>query len=172
MPDTGWLNPGTIVSDASAGTAAWIQPSNAAANDGSKTTSGNDSQWLLATNFGANVPTGNDIVGVEVQIERQLALGASISAETVQLYIAGAFSGNTKSNTSWTTTDTYETHGGATDLWGATITRDQANSSTTGFGLRIPTATGTLRVDHMQIKFYYAPASSSGGADGSFFLMF
>lgn len=35
MADTGWVSPGTLANDASVGTRAWSNPSNASALDGS-----------------------------------------------------------------------------------------------------------------------------------------
>lgn len=76
--------------------------------------------------------------------------------QTVRLLKAGVITGNNyaQSGSAWTTTDTYTTYGGATDLWGTTWTETEVNASNFGAVFSASVQNGTARVDHMRITIY------------------
>lgn len=125
------------------------------------------SYFLDATNFGFSIPSGATIDGVIVEVERKCnATTFSPRDRRSQLIKGGAATGTNKaSGTTWTTSDAYETYGGAADLWSVALNDTDVNAST--FGLRFQcqsNATGksgvNLSVDHIRITVHY----TEGGA--------
>jgi hypothetical protein len=171
--NTGWISPGTVVSDDTVGTKAWSNPSNAKASDNSYATASE-------TDWPGDV---NNIYDYMVKIVK----GGSVSGT------------NKATNTDIDGTDTYYTFGGSSDLWGNTLTSSDINNSNFGcvisyainegsptlteylkcssFGLNIPSGSTingvqvrveakrdpsyTCNVDHIQIKVYYTEAGTS-----------
>jgi hypothetical protein len=121
-------------------------------------TSQNNNIAVQALNFGFDIPEFATIDGVEVSVEFSVS-GGTWNINT-QLYNASAVIGSSKtgSNTS-STTDITQTFGGASDLWGATLTRDIVNGS--GYGVQITASRVSgagntrLRVDHVQMRITY-----------------
>jgi len=184
MSDTGWVSAGTATNAVNGGDAAWtnvdnIKTSNNSYSTATKTnsTAGEKTQCLQATNFGFNIPAGSTINGIEVGIEEKA------SHQSSYLWVADYVSGNggvfiiksdgTIGTTNrglgiddkWATTDTEESYGSSTDLWGETWTSSDINDS--DFGVCVqpvirPTgADVTAYVDHIQIKVYYTESSET-----------
>ena len=129
-------------------------------------TSQNNNIAVQALNFGFDIPEFATIDGVEVSVEFSVS-GGTWNINT-QLYNASAVIGSSKTgaNTS-STTDITQTFGGASDLWGATLTRDIVNGS--GYGVdvlatRVSGAGGArLQMDHVQMRITYTEAGGGGG---------
>lgn len=176
MADTGYIGMGTAATGSGGGDAAWVNPSNALANDEVFATAAIDdvvppiqSHNLSVTNGNfSSIPVGATINGIEMYFWAKVTPGTA--------NMRGFFVYRT-SDTSWyslvnnapaglTTTLTYFERGGATDLAGVTWTR--ADIVAVGFGTSIWTndASGpetVVSVDSIQVKVYYT-ANPVGGA--------
>jgi len=181
---TGWKSPGTAANAVNGGDAAWtnvdnIKTSNNSYSTATKTNSavGEKTQCLQATNFGFNIPAGSTINGIEVVIEEKA------SHQSSYLWVADYVSGDggvfiiksdgTIGTTNrglgigdkWATTDTEESYGSSTDLWGETWSASDINDS--DFGVCVqpvirPTgADVTAYVDHIQMKVYYTEGTEA-----------
>jgi hypothetical protein len=128
---------------------------------------------LIAYNFQANIPEGSRIDGVEARFERHGGDGTDVLDNVIRIGTSypDAVEGDNKSaGATWISTDpdSYETFGGATDLWGLVLTTVNVNS--TGFGVAVQAvesgaaSSPTAHVDHMQVKIYYTAGAGSGGS--------
>jgi hypothetical protein len=170
MSSQGPLNAGTVADDSSVGTVAWSNPTNAqgAADTVYATIAVNGpmtGHYLKATNFGFTIPSGATINGVVVEFRRSDSNGI-LTDGTIKLVKGGVVSGTNKSaGATWPTSDTWNSFGGTTDLWGLTLTDTDINSSTFGVVLS-PTISGLTsgftpaQVDAIRITVYY---TASGG---------
>lgn len=76
MSDTGWVSPGTVVSDSTGGGDSWANTGNAVASDDSYADSSGHggsqgyTEYLKATNFGFSIPEGSTINGIEFRVEK------------------------------------------------------------------------------------------------------
>lgn len=167
MADTGFLSPGTMAQGGS-GPTSWSNPSNAATSNNAYATFINvtgSSSTLTATNFGSSVPSGATINGIEVTIERKSSSGSAHKDFTVQLVKGGTASGTNKADTAtfYGTSDATITYGGASDLWGNTLTVSDVNA--TNFGVvfqcnNTAAALNTCSVDAFSLKIYYTTTTS------------
>lgn len=164
-------SPGTMADDATVGTVAWTNQTNAGASDDSRATTVVDAtevtHYLKATNFGFTIPVGATINGVVVEIERSCA-GSALRAKDSGVYLVkgGTVSGNNKADTSitWPTTDTYKTYGDSSDLWGLTLNQSDVNASTFGVVISATNVGASLdifRIDHIRITVYFSTPSGS-----------
>jgi hypothetical protein len=167
-------SPGTLADDATVGTVAWTNPSNAAASDNSRATAGfpggslDTTHYLKASDFGFSIPATATIDGITVETERsRSAFGADV-ASTVRLRIikSGSVSSTELTDSyTWTTTDTYVTSGGSSNLWGETWTPSNINSSSFGVVLYTELNLGrTLQIDHVRITIHYTEPTSGAQA--------
>lgn len=123
---------------------------------------------LAATGFSFSIPTDATINGIVVQIERKASLANKIKLDTLYLTKDGTNSvgSDGKDSSYWTTTDTYSTHGGISNLWGTTWTPTEINSA--NFGVLITAynydllTTRTAYIDHIRINVTYTEAAPSG----------
>lgn len=164
-------SPGTISNDASFGTTAWSNPSNAASSNDSYATvavdnTPTDSQYLKVSNFGFTIPAGATINGIEDKIEKSRAGGLeNVIDRRVRVVKGGVIGSTDKADaTSWPTTDTIFTYGGASDLWGETWTDSDVNASNFGGVIAAGTdaAPGTAQVDHWERTVHYTEAAGPG----------
>ena len=96
---------------------------------------------------------------------RQVAVAFSLRGATavdnsVRLVKGGTITGSNyaKPTVSWPTGDTYETYGGATDLWGTTWTPADINDPNFGVVLSAIVQGNSLQVDHISITVYTTSA--------------
>lgn len=171
MASSGPNSPGTLANDATVGTIAWTNPSNAAASDNVYATTGSlgTTHYLKATNFGFSIPVGATINGIIVGIERNKSgePGATIQDSAVRIVKANASIGTTNKGdigTNWPTTDTYKTYGSSSDLWGEIWTATDINDVDFGVvlsTLNTPIDSGvSANVDHIRITVYYSDVVS------------
>lgn len=170
MSPTGPLYPSTAA-NVSVGANAWVTPANGEVTDGVFTVStqgtpGSGSDKLQLTNFGFALPSYAVIDGFFVEIEVK-----SVNAATafIGLLKASAATGTAKSDfpvpatTVWPATEAWLPYGGATDLWGATLTPTDVNGS--GFGIWLQAqnthAGGTASVDSVRITIYWHAAPTN-----------
>jgi hypothetical protein len=163
--NTGAKLPGTVASFGAGNN--WINPSNASGSDNQYASSylpfsgGNVSAQLRATNFGFAVPTNATITGIVVTIEKNGTTNIQgVFDNWVSLLIGGSTSGSNKANgNEWPTTDAVVNYGGASDLWGATLTPAIVNTSTFGVTLVAYNADqdndNIAAVDNITMTIYY-----------------
>ena len=140
MANTGITYPGTSANNTAIGTYAWNNPGNATADDGVNTTARGPtgtnqiSNYLRATNFGFSIPTGSNIDGILVEIERRRENANNGTEHTVSLVKGGTVSGDNKADTATNmpTTMTNKSFGSSSDLWGLSFTVADINASDFG----------------------------------------
>ena len=125
------------------------------------------SDYLDIKNLGFEIPTGATIDGVLVSIERsQSGSNSSVKDTTVSLLNASgaAFGDNKALNlTAWPTSDIVQEYGGASDMWGNSLTEAICNDVDFGVTVNVTGDAGTdsARVDHVTITVYYTPGAGS-----------
>lgn len=146
----------------------WTNPNNVKVSDGAFATTsfggGVDcSEYLQVTDFGFSIPLGATINGilVEVQQKGDATVGAHSACTDVAVRIVkGGVIGSTDKSIAgaWSTTLSYVSHGGSSDLWGQSWIPSDINGSGFGFALSVtqfaqPGTGGS--VDHIRITVYY-----------------
>lgn len=147
------------------GTQAWSNPGNATASDNIYATARvNDNQithYLQCLGYNFNIPSNATITGIVVSVERN-ASNTNVTDAAMRLVKAGTIQATDRSTaTFYTTTDTYEDHGGSADLWSGAWTPADINDANFGaaFASQKPSTSGgnrTVSVDHMPITVYYS----------------
>lgn len=161
---------------------SWNDSGNIAASDNSRTFAdrinlfAGPSDFLSASSFGASIPTGATIDGVQVDVERYASTAGFVDSE---VYLTsggygGVISFPSKTSQEWPTSEQYQTFGGSADLWGATLTPAVVNASGFGFLVNADSASmslGTIYVDHVRMTVYYTEAASSAASSATMGLM-
>lgn len=116
---------------------------------------------LLCTNFGAAIPAGSTITGLQVFIKRNASY-ASIHDTTVQLSYSGSAQGDNKADTgtNWPTgVPEFAGYGTHSDTWGYTgITPAIVNHSSFGVYVNATNSDATARlgqIDYVCMTVYY-----------------
>lgn len=140
----------------------WTNPGNAATSNDVYATCGpgsmQKSDFLDATNFGFSIPATATIVGIKVEYEAKAALANRAYYSKVQLIVAGGATGTNLGDNSYIpVTEAYKEFGGATTMWGLSLTPAQVNAINFGVRLQFRTETlsTTVSVDHVRITVYY-----------------
>lgn len=175
---TAFMSPGTVETATLTGGAAgpgevnWTNPSNVKASDNARATVAvgfSLSYYLKALNYAFGLPEGATPTGAELDVERLSPAGSCLDYE-VRLIKGGAISNavNRASPDIWPVAEAIKVYGGASDLWGTTISRAEANSATTGFAISVTKGGALLAtepgIDHMKARIFYRPAASAYGA--------
>ncbi len=173
MADTGWLNLTTASDDASVGTVAWTNPSNALSSNDVRAEALAVGAATHLTHYlkvlglsGSTIPSGAIIQGIEIQVERRGAGSLSaIATNSIKLVKGGVISGTAKGpGSGWTTSDATEAWGSASDLWGLTLTEADVNAANFGVVLQttltVAAASGAAQVDHIQARITYEYANA------------
>ena len=182
VKDTGWLDFGTFSDDASAGSIAWSNPANAAAQDAVLTnaiggySAGTFYSHYLKSLDPQSLPdlNGQAISGIEVGVFRQESAGSPTRRtydNVVQLVVGGSIVGNNKADTvtEWPTygSGAYAYYGGAADLWGLALAGANIDAN---FGVVVQAKEisenssyqPTAYIDHVMVKIYYQSNSFLG----------
>lgn len=160
LQSTGFIIAGTGVNNADAGNDAWNNPGNVTADDATSATAGGfngTTQYLHATNFGLAVPGNAVIVGVEARVDRS-ANDPDFNDHTIQLIVSGSRSGDNKADvpTDWPASPANVDYGGASDLWGNTLSVAIVNASNFGLAIRGTYASSvTGSVDAVWLNVHY-----------------
>lgn len=180
MPSSGPNSASTISNDASVGTVSWTS-TDADASDNVYATSDlpavppEDTNYLKFLNFGFSIPTDATINGIVVEFERYTD-GSDVIDNIIRLVKGGSVVGDNKSaGASWTTgtdPDSYESFGGAADLWGTSWTPSDINGTT--FGVVISATIQDFdsmpsHIDHGRITIHYTEATGDTYAASSNF---
>ncbi len=165
-PDTGLIEPGTVVSDNTVGSQAWINPGNLVSGgsfaqirftEGATVTS----EYVKATNFGFSIPDGSTILGIRAEFTPLDSLAynqsrtefgyneeCTVTDSNVRIVKGGTFGSVNKTGFSnggnWsydsTVTRQYGSEDGSynlNDLWSETWTAADINSSNFGVALSV-----------------------------------
>ncbi len=167
-------NPAKAVSNSSFGTESWDNAWDAKISDDDHSDVTLDdyenSTYLKATNFSFTLPGNSIIHGIIVDVERRVSStgsGSIVRDASVRLLKAGIAQGDDRAtSTPYTTTDTYESHGNATDTWGSYWTAADINSPYFGavFAATKANPLGGDRdidVDHIRIAIKYSIDNAS-----------
>lgn len=177
MADTGWLNPASGALrqvDDTAGGASFTRAADSLIASGGNMcrtfTLVGITDTLLCWNFGASVPTGATIDGLEVQSRQYEQYQDSSSEGTINFALTNADAGTptyatTSKNNNFTTSMSYQSFGSSSDLWGESSIADTTVNST-DFGVAFSGITGgafgnDFQIDHVQIKIHYTEAAST-----------
>lgn len=123
----------------------------------------NESEYLIATNFGFAIPSTMTIIGIEVSLARYADGTNCVTTETIDLYYDGSGVGTSKNEPYyyWPASEESKTFGSSSDLWGwSSASPSYVNSSTFGVRIRIynPNCTTyepTGYIDYVKITVYY-----------------
>lgn len=174
---------GTGADDSSTGTVAWTSPGNITAyNDGLNASAvllDNETHYLKATNFGFAIPSDSVITGIKIEVRKNVTANKTIYDRKVRLIKGGTVQSADRSVVDqWPNSSfPFVIHGSSSDLWGATWTAADINSSSFGFAIAAQAVgSGTAFVDYIRATVYYTPAASAGNlfavrTGGSSFLL-
>lgn len=169
--NSGVKNGTSFTNDNSVGTIAFSSPSNASLEDGNLADASAtaslfvaNTQYLKATGFGFTIPGSSSICGILVEVEKGatgINILANVKDNAVRLVKAGSPTGSDYAkSTKWTSSQTYYSYGGTTDLWGTTWTRNDINAS--NFGVAFSAEINGLvslfpsaLIDHIRMTVYF-----------------
>lgn len=100
----------------------------------------NESEYLIATNFGFAIPSTATISGIEVSLDRFADGTNCVTTETINLYYGGSGVGTSKWEPYyyWPASVESKTFGSSSDLWGwSSASPSNVNSSSFGVRIRI-----------------------------------
>jgi hypothetical protein len=182
MASSGPLYPATTANLSEATTLenkdAWANPGNVVSDNGTETSitaatfdSPDISQILVVSNFGFAIPTNAVINGVTVEVDRRSIIANSGKDFRVQLANGTTFASLIGTNkavpaTIWPTTSTVATYGGATDVWGASLTPAIVNSSSFAvfFSAQANIANSDIGVDYIRVTVNYTEPTTQNGS--------
>jgi len=175
MATQGPLSVATGANDTAVGTLAWTSTGSIFTSNNVRATiltfSGTflTTNYLKGTNCGFSIPTGATINGITVEFELGVVLSFSISNfSRVSIVKADGTVGTTNRSTgaAISTTESYISFGGASDLWGETWTAENINDADFGAVLSVELRTtdpkngGQINVDHVRITVDYTVGGS------------
>ena len=162
---------GTVANDASAGSYAWATPTNATTSNNSyatvtapPTSSGNNTNYLQATNFGFALPSTATVRGIVVTAESNNGGGSYNSMSKYKLVKGGTIQSKQYSGGTYNSTDTNDVVGGPTNMWSNSFSYSDINSSSFGVAIQANTldaSDGTARIDAVTIKVYYTDSATT-----------
>jgi len=145
VPSIGWGSVGNIVSSNDV-YANW------------SASSAKNADTLKAFTFNLSIPDGSTIDGVETRVEAKRTAG-TVTIGSVRIGKSDAELGTAKTpGDTLTASDANYDHGGATDLWGLTLSETDVEASS--FQIRYVFAMGassTVNVDAVWVKVHYTP---------------
>ena len=169
------LKNGTVFTDVPGiGNDPWSNPSMAQLSDNQYATatisgSNNRTHYLKSTGFNFNIPNGTLIKGIELKLEKHQectsgTCTSNVTDSTVSLVKNGLVTGsNLAESTSWGTSDSTSTYGGATNLWGSVWTNSDINNVNFGSVISATRNSGrdrTVSIDSVTMKVYYDDISA------------
>lgn len=166
-------SPGTAVNDNSIGTVDFLNPSRVFTVNDSRAEAdalavlfSGTTHYLKATNFGFTIDPLASICGITVEIKKRdggfLSIGTGIRDQEVRLVVNNVITGNNlATSTNWPASpDAFYTYGGASDLWGTTLTPALVNSSNFGVVIAakfngIASVLPSAQIDNIRITVNY-----------------
>lgn len=162
--DTGLNSPTGCVS----GGGEWTNPGNATASDNTRTDSNANNEDIICTFNLPAIPVGNTIAGIEVTIEG-LSSGTREAAVDLSWNGGGGYTGSDPL-TIFGATETTFTLGGVANTWGRTWSNTEFTSANFRVRLTANNGSGTISLDHIQVRVTYFPQSTitaTAGAGGT-----
>lgn len=165
MPVAVTQPPTVAANDATVGTQDWLTPANALASDNAyaRVNAQGTTHYLKVTGFGFAIPAGAEILGIQVNVERNGSANVSKRDSSLRLVKGGVISGDDKADTSvalsWPSADAVASYGSASDLWGQAWTPADINDASFGVVLAALlqyTVTGNVQVDQITVTVTYA----------------
>ena len=170
---TGVTNsPLICVDNASTGTVAWLSATNAEISNGlyatNVLTANTISHYLVATNFGFNLPSNAVISGIMASVLRKSS-GNMTTDRSIKIVKGGMIIGTEKSaGATWPTTAASATFGSATDLWGTVWSLADITNNNFGFAIAgTASKARVLSIDYMNLAVYYVLATPPAIDDGN-----
>lgn len=157
MPSTGNTFPTSGTTVDRAASTAWTNPGNITSDNAADATAAVPTDYLIASGFNFTIPANATIRGVTVRVEAsETGTGSSnyvpqLISDTTPTLIGSAKTAVTVSGT----TPTVSSNGGASDLWGATLTPAIVNAAGFGVALWSTDTTNTLAIDFVTIAIEY-----------------
>jgi len=165
MADTGFVicGAGSTLKSATA-SISWTNPTNIQSADSAvaevSLQAGDDSDYIVAKNFGFAITTGATITGVQALISVRASNSNRATPSIIQIVKdTTAVTSFTDSN-DWTTTTTERTYGSSSN--GLSLTPSDVNATTFGFRYCIwddYTKSVTAYVDYIKMCIYYSTSS-------------
>jgi hypothetical protein len=160
--------------------AGWENPSNAATSNDTYAVAGLDNEsntespFLIATNFGFEIPLFSSIDGIVCSYESKAEVSAVVKLGQIYIYKNNTQTGNneqSQDSSAWDTSDSTHTYGSPSYLWQNSWTPQDINNAGTGFGITAefvvlyggPT-TSDAYVDAMSMTVYYTLEGLKFGA--------
>ncbi len=164
---SGPLNPNhSYASSTGSFSQAWVNTGNVNSSDdnyasfGDLGGKGNLTDYLIASDFGFNLPSGVSILGILVEVERSDPNGFT-DDYSIRIVKDGVIGNKEKSTAiTYPPTDAYQSYGGSEDMWGEFWSYKDINAN--AFGVAISArqnADGGItagRVDNIRVTVYYA----------------
>ncbi|HEC36717.1 hypothetical protein LCGC14_0517800 [marine sediment metagenome] len=121
------------------------------------------SHWIRLTDFNLLIPTGARIDGIVVDIDRYASGSNSIKDDSIRLRNSTGQVGDDKAHaTWWPTSDTYDSYGGISELWGKPTpwTASEINDASFGVDIAVKNdgVSNTASIDEVRITVYYTEA--------------
>lgn len=172
-------SPTSCIDDNGIGTKAWATLTGPLTSDNAYAsavvTDGETTHYLKCTGYGFAIPANAIIEGITVGVERW-ADNTNLQDAAMRIVKGNAIGATDRSNVgTYPSADpnTYDNHGGVTDLWGTTWTPADINAENFGTALasRKSNTTGgnrTIRVDHLAISVAYRlPVNCTSQSSGN-----
>lgn len=171
------LFPSVGSNDNAYGAILWTNPGNVTVNDSVNVTNtltgaSQNTQYLKGLGYGFTIPVGSTIDGIEFTIGNRGKSAGTLTPidRRVRLVRAGVVETTDKASASGWAGSASIVYGGPTDLWGASWTPADINSSTFGSVLSRgnipggPKAQSQVFVDYFSITVHYTAGSATTGA--------
>jgi len=162
----GWYGPGLAQADVTSATPPttasgtnWGTPANVLTQDATYTTfTGTSGTYLQITGFGFAIPAGSTINGVQATVWGTSS-GSNATNRTIRVNLTtnGTAAAGTNKTQALTTSNASYALGTTSDLWGATLTPANVNTSTFGVLIRDndTTSSGTFSMDYVSLTITY-----------------
>jgi len=120
---------------------------------------GKGTNYVKTSGYGFNIPQDAIITGIQAEIEggNCLSCGQTTNKDYgVKLVKGGTVQGIEKARGALFSVNTYTSYGGATDLWGLTLTPGDVNSSTFGVAVSAQPGPSNPAIDHIRMTVFYS----------------
>lgn len=170
MSSQGPLSPGTTATPGILNYGSFTNPDNIKVSDNTYATSAVTVGSIDAKNFGFSIPTGSTIDGILFEVEAKVD-DTNYGSHLREIYIIKADGTNGSQKgfifQGLTTSDTYYSYGGSSDLWSLSWTAEDINDADFGISVTFRIEEATCYVDHIRCTVYYT--AGGGSANTGFF---
>lgn len=124
-----------------------------------------NTNYIVAQNFGFALPVGAAICGIEVTIERRatgILIGSSIRDNSIRLIKNNVIAGsNMASGSNWPTSEGSCVYGSVSETWGSAWTSNEINAADFGVAISARLSAGlaslflTAEIDQVVVRVFY-----------------